>query len=187
MKIIKDTDYPFPEGLFICYDKINGKKNQAISLLKKLADYVSLDGNTLNVLKNESGKPFGKINDSSVGVSITHSKDIICCGLYKSGEIGLDVEARNRNVVYGLRKRILHENELSIVEDMDTIRLWTIKEAALKLTGSGLRTAMKKVEIKKADNQYFNVNVGTMQSSIISFELDEYWLSVAYLPTNAGL
>ena len=184
MNIIRNPSPTLPSGLFLCYDQTDGSKNQAGALLRKLAGQAGLDGRSLSLLKEESGKPYGLIDSRAIGVSVTHTKEIICCGLYLHGQIGVDIEAKNRKVADGLRQRITHENETSLIADMSTLRLWTIKESVLKMTGSGLRTAMKKVEIHEIQNTYFKVVVNSVECSVISLEHNGYWLSVAFAPTN---
>ncbi|MEX0780624.1 MAG: 4'-phosphopantetheinyl transferase superfamily protein [Balneolales bacterium] len=181
MKIVQYSEFQLPQGVFLCYDDLNDDPKQAEYLLSNLSGAAGLDDHILKVFKEESGKPYGRIDGRKVGISVTHTRQFICCGLYLHGEIGIDMESRERKAATGLRKRITHQNELSLVADVETIRIWTIKEAVLKLTGTGLRTAMKKVEIRENKNNYFKVTACGVDMAVLSIEIDTFWLSIAYL------
>ncbi|MEX2403646.1 MAG: 4'-phosphopantetheinyl transferase superfamily protein [Balneolales bacterium] len=184
MNIIQNGEHPLPQGLYIGYAGVSDEPKQAELLLKELADAAGLNGQSLKVLKKESGKPFGKINDQAVGLSLTHTDQVICYGIYLHGEIGLDMESKKRNVAQGLRERIINKNEAALVTDIETIRLWTIKEAALKMTGTGLRTAMKKVEIQEKKGNSFKAAIGNIEMDIRSLGINNHWISAAYSSEN---
>lgn len=180
MKIIRSSEFSFPQGLYLGYTTLTDKPGQAEQLFKGLADEAGLNGSILKILRHKSGKPYGWIDDRRVALSLTHTEHVICCGLYSQGEIGLDMESKTRKPGNGLRERIIHNNEAELVEGIETIRLWTIKEAVLKLTGTGLRSPMKKVEIHEIKNNYFKASAENLDLTVISFSLEQYWLSTAY-------
>ncbi|MEX0929840.1 MAG: 4'-phosphopantetheinyl transferase superfamily protein [Balneolales bacterium] len=180
MKIIQNPHYSFPKGLYLCYDGLNGQPGQPEALLKRVADKASLNGQSLKIIKKTSGKPYGRIDRREIGVAISHTKTAICCGMNVFGEIGLDIEARNRNVPEGLRQRITSDKEAAVISGIDTIRLWTIKEAVLKFTGTGLRMAMQKVDLSGNEDLCYTATVDNMNIRVISFALNGYWVSVAY-------
>ncbi len=54
-----------------------------------------------------------------------------------------------------LARRVLSDEELAVVEssvrpDIEFIRLWTMKESYLKMTGEGIRSDLKKVPLSTA-------------------------------------
>lgn len=93
------------------------------------------------VIKNlPSGKPVAEVRGKEVSVSLSHSGDFVACAV-SSAPVGIDLEIK-REVKPSLLKA-LNEEELEFVnksEDKDSafLRIWTAKEAYLKLTGEGL-------------------------------------------------
>lgn len=69
-------------------------------------------------------------------------------------DIGLDTEWLDRKVDQRIVKRILGESEWEVFSDEDPILLWTIKEAAVKCLGTGLRTNLKELEIQKSEIEF---------------------------------
>ena len=58
---------------------------------------------------------------------------------WESGEVGVDIERRDRRVSERIRERILSENEKLLVSSTeDLLRLWVQKEAFLKRLGTGI-------------------------------------------------
>ena len=57
----------------------------------------------------------------------------------ESGEVGVDIERRDRRVSERIRDRILSENEKLLVSSTeDLLRLWVQKDAFLKRLGPGI-------------------------------------------------
>lgn len=89
----------------------------------------------------ERGKPY--FVDSPWHFSISHTKRHVFCAL-SDRPVGLDAEEMDRKVELRLAERILSESEKRRYEDAADkkaflLRLWVLKEAAVKLTGEGLR------------------------------------------------
>jgi phosphopantetheinyl transferase len=60
------------------------------------------------------------------------------------------------------------------------IRLWTIKEAYIKLLGKGLRINMNEVKLS-VDGDQFTAEINNDKTAkICSFQLEQNWLAVAY-------
>jgi phosphopantetheinyl transferase len=78
--------------------------------------------------------------------SISHSGDVVICGLAASGLLGVDVERiRPRRQWEGLAEFALHPTELRQLEELSDAerwpafyRVWTLKEALAKALGAGL-------------------------------------------------
>lgn len=123
------------------------------------------------------------ILDNSIHpISISHTEQFTLIALSKwKYPIGIDIEAQSRKVPEGLHKRILSPGEHSSeIQALPVIQLWTLKEAALKWAGTGLRTAMNSLTVHKKSSEMFSVHFsdGTFVSAR-SFVLDNYWVSIA--------
>ncbi len=177
----------FPEGCRLVADD-RRNENAVLPILKDLAVRVGMEGDLFELRKHETGKPYGVIGDRTIGVSISHCRSMLLCGLYAGGEIGIDVEPDKRRVHPRLLKRICHpEEQTGLPDDLCCIRMWTVKEAALKYLGTGLRVAMNKIRLEMTGEHQFMAFLDPEYVSgsipISSFPFREHWIAVA---TGAG-
>lgn len=125
-------------------------------LFSHLATRMGAGATDITVEKEGSGRPVVVAGDERWGASITHTKGMIGCAVNRVGEIGFDLERAGRIEHPALRKRMLAPgDEPEFLARCSTIQLWTIKEAVLKLHGSGLRVPMNTVALTPVqDNRY---------------------------------
>lgn len=150
-------------------------------LLKELAYEIGLDTAHFQILKDDLGKPYGSYQNRHFDISIAHTDDYVLCGLASDFEIGVDLEPAGRKVPDNLKRRIVHSSEKQILNDVSALRLWTIKEALIKLEGSGLRINMNDiaVHIRKDGCFYAELN-NEKTAEICNFRSDKQWVSIAY-------
>lgn len=138
-------------------------------------------GTNFGLEKHSLGKPFASNGDTEMFVSFSHSKNNVFCAISDSTDIGLDTEWLDRKVDKRVVKRILGENEWEVFSDEDPILLWTIKEAAVKCLGTGLRTNLKELEIQKKGDLEFTVRINDEKTfQICSFQKLNHQISIAY-------
>jgi len=131
--------------------------------------------------KHPLGKPFAINGDKERFVSFSHSKNLVFCAISDSIDIGVDTEWLGRNVDSRIVKRILGESEWEVFSDEDPILLWTIKEAAVKCLGTGLRTNLKELEIQKEGDSKLYVRINDEKTfQICSFKELNHQISIAY-------
>nr|NIT58074.1 4'-phosphopantetheinyl transferase superfamily protein [Fodinibius sp.]NIV12990.1 4'-phosphopantetheinyl transferase superfamily protein [Fodinibius sp.]NIY26656.1 4'-phosphopantetheinyl transferase superfamily protein [Fodinibius sp.] len=145
-------------------------------ILKELAG----DEHKFEVLKDDLGQPFGKTDTQKFFISIAHTDDFVLCGLSPNSPIGVDLEPADRTVPGRLKQRITHPKESNVASDIPLIRLWTIKEAYIKLRGQGLRMNMNEVQIRRESDQIFAKINNDKRAKICSFRMENNWLAVAY-------
>lgn len=150
-------------------------------LLKKMAAEF-LDIPSLDVLTEKYEKPKVYSGNAELSASFSHTASALTAGISKEMNIGVDMELCNRIVTDRLKSRMKHEGELtSLYEKIDSIRIWTLKEAALKQIGTGLRKPMKSVKINVIDYDLFSVEFDDgKQAKICSFKHQEHWISICY-------
>jgi phosphopantetheinyl transferase len=148
-------------------------------ILKELAGRAG-DEHKFEVLKDDLGQPYGKTDTKKFFISIAHTDDFVLCGLSPNSPIGVDLEPADRTVPAKLKQRIAHPKESNVVSDIPLIRLWTIKEAYIKLRGQGLRMNMNEVQIKRESDQIFAKINNDKRAKICSFRMENNWLAVAY-------
>ena len=149
-------------------------------LLKKLSGELGVVKGDFRILKDDLGQPYGQDRSQQYYVSIAHSTEDIFCGITENDAIGVDLEPVDRSVPERLRPRILHPGENDLFGRMDLIRLWTIKEAYIKLRGQGLRMNMTHVLVTKGSSD-FEVELNNDKTAkICSFQAGNNWLAIAY-------
>ena len=100
----------------------------------------------------DGGKPF--ISDRpDICFSLSHCRNGVACVLAEE-PVGVDIESI-RPYKPELARRVLNDAELAEVDesdrpDIEFIRLWTMKESYLKMTGSGIRSDLKQVPLSEA-------------------------------------
>lgn len=168
------------------YQKINNEKRRgefisARHLIKGLAAKFAYLESGFSIKKDEMGKPYGVTDGKHLFLSITHSSKCIVCGLSESKDLGVDLEPIDRKVHEGLKSRIFHPEEKTDIKTLDLIRVWTIKEALVKLHGGGLRTNLNDILVKQIGENEFQGRFNDDKSArICSFQHNEHWVSVAY-------
>lgn len=116
------------------------------SLFSHLAERMGFGHADIALEKESSGRPTVMAGDERWGASITHTRGMIACAVNRNGAIGIDLELTDRSEHPALRNRMLAAgDDPDLTDGFGTIQLWTIKEAVLKLYGTGLRVPMKNV------------------------------------------
>lgn len=152
-------------------------------LIRQMAEDLKLDPNHFLLKKDEGGRPFGEYQNKRYHVSIAHSIEDTICAVSSTVQIGVDLEPKDRSVSDQLPARLLNESEQSLLAGEDTIRIWTLKEAILKLKGSGLRTRLKDWKIISNDKSSFTAeNREKERVNIYSFSYQNNWIAVAFNP-----
>ena len=104
----------------------------------------------------EHGKPF-IVGHPELYFSLSHCKEAAACVLSRR-PVGIDVESvgRYRESVarYAMNDAELHQIQQAANPEVEFVRLWTMKESLLKLTGEGINDQMKQV-LNAADSYRF--------------------------------
>ncbi len=132
-----------------------------------------------HVQKNDNGKPYGIYDRGRCHLSISHSQKCISGIISEEKDVGLDIEDAERTVYPGLGKRILHPEENKLAEEMDLIRIWTIKESILKLLGTGLRKNMSDIILEQVRKNTFKTVVDLRKIRVLSFLHKKWWIAVS--------
>ena len=135
---------------------------------------ISLGKSVLNkeikIEYEDSGKPY--INDSTYGISISHSKDVILVAIHDN-LIGADIE-NIRTFDDRLIKTYFTPEEAQFATDTEKFfTVWTIKEAYLKLTGEGLK-GIKKLNVINSGKIYIE------GYNILTKVCEDYVFSIVY-------
>ena len=117
-----------------------------------------------------NNKPY--LARGGVFFSVSHSGDIVAIAI-DSAEVGCDVERIPTDNRLKIADRFFHPNERGYVnasadKNRAFCRVWTRKEAYLKMTGEGIA----------ADLTAFDTTSAPLSEQLFSAELDGYFLSV---------
>ena len=149
-------------------------------LLREMAGQLDPHLQNFRIYKNELGNPFSEADGKTYEVSIAHTKYNVFCGLSRTRAIGIDMEPAGRKVTNRLRSRMMHPAEKERDASVSTIRLWTVKEAYIKLRGQGLRLNMNEVNVKREGDRLFAAFDNEKKAKICSFQYQNQWLAIAY-------
>jgi len=151
------------------------------TLVKKVAAEQGFSIREFRIKKDDMGKPYAICNGQNIYLSIAHSNRNVMCSISTEREIGVDLEPIDREVNQRLGKRIYHPDETEETREIDLIRIWTIKEALIKLYGCGLRRNLKDLRVGRLTEEKFSGKFDNDNSAIIcSFQRHQHWIAVAY-------
>lgn len=99
----------------------------------------------------EGGKPF-IIGHGDIHFNISHCRVAVAC-VVSDRPVGVDIESI-RPFKAALAKHVLNDDEYATVISSDRpdaafVRLWTMKEAYVKMTGNGLRSGLRELDISE--------------------------------------
>lgn len=205
MKVLETSEIPFfPGDVLIGWSKISGSYDENTPFIKTdvlknfsnqkrreehissrvlfafLAEQVGWDTNIIELDKEMQGKPFVRLNGKKAFVSFTHTRELVMCAISETLDIGIDAELERRDINPGIIKRILGEEEWAKLEGEDPIKLWTLKEAAVKSLGTGLRTNLKDLELARKEQNKFSVSIGDNELQAISTNVVDHYVALAY-------
>ena len=125
--------------IYYCFDKDSERSAarehaNAHALLRLALGEQGVGGYELK--RRAGGKPY--IEGCPLCFSLTHT-DGFCAVAVSAAEVGIDAERTQRRLSERMLKRICTAEELERCRTQEElIRLWTLKEAAAKLSGRGI-------------------------------------------------
>jgi 4'-phosphopantetheinyl transferase len=139
-----------------------------------LGQYIHEDPEKMQIVRTKSGKPSldpeGKFSD--VRFSISHTDAMVCLGITRNQEIGLDIVKTNpRTPISDVEQYLFTPGERKWIEQtipeqrfMQFFRIWSLKEALLKATGSDV-SIMSQADVsgiitKKVLNGFYTIQLG---------------------------
>ena len=133
------------------------------SAIKKTFD---IDFEKQRVALTEHKKPY-LMDYPEAHFNISHSGEYVALAV-SDKPVGVDIQ-KNKEYNYDVAKRVCNEKELKDLEDCidkasEFIKLWTQKEAVLKMNGCGIANG----DIKNCIQNH----------NVISEKIEDYWLSV---------
>lgn len=119
----------------------------------------------------ENGKPV-IIGHEDIHFNMSHCKYAVACAI-SNKPIGIDIERIQEKVNESLAVYVLNEKELEDITPEKFTRLWTMKEAVVKLTGRGITG---KEQLRPLLNDYHN---GKSPWQIVTKDFPKYIVAIA--------
>ncbi|MEX2456403.1 MAG: 4'-phosphopantetheinyl transferase superfamily protein [Balneolaceae bacterium] len=180
-----------PESIYICYKKMiplsetkSVESAESESGRKLIEEMVvrKLEKATPKIITEKYEKPRTYIDGEEISVSFSHTNGAVSGAISRDYIVGLDMESTQRKVHPRLAKRMAHPQESpSLYEQFPAIQVWTLKEAALKAIGTGLRNPMNGVLLKQIEDSFFSVQFNDgRKAKIRSFQVSDQWISICF-------
>lgn len=187
----------FPEGIHValCNLPDNDRRNQQAvdrvesewgkDLLKEIIKKQYGKGDPVfTTIKYE--KPSAILKKDILSISFSHTSDKVCGVVSDRWVVGIDMESSERTVHDRLAKRMKHSSEnLKLYKKDPIIKIWTMKEAALKAIGTGLRKPMNSVKLESITDELYEVEFfNGIRANICSFQVKRQWISICYISSK---
>ncbi len=176
-----DASFLSPNESLI-YNELNhpNRKNEFLTgrkLFRDMVEEIGWNYSKINTLKDELGKPSGLIDEKSVHLSFTHSNNWMLCALSKKRNVGIDIEHKDRKYNPSIINRLANDDEIDI---MPVLKLWTVKEAALKMKGIGIRMDLKSLKLVSNKNRNQVHFSDDSMCDFCTFEKQNHYITLAY-------
>lgn len=107
------------------------------------------------ISRTETGKPF--LVGADLFFSVSHTENALFIA-FSDKNVGLDVERLNRQTDYQKILKKFPEEERAVVRSQtDFLRLWTVKESAVKWLGGSLLHDLRHLRYLKGEIFYKNI------------------------------
>lgn len=124
-------------------DKINSLVSRLL-LLSEIKRRTGIPERKVRLSLGSFGKPY--LKNSELQFSLSHTRGAVVAAFGEEGELGVDIERRDRRVNERMYARALCEEERKKASsDEDFIRFWVKKEAFLKRLGVGITRDLRGV------------------------------------------
>ena len=189
--LINITVPELPKSIYLCYEiHLTDKEREDQALEENLsgAELVEkmihkyLGEDQIRVVTEKYEKPKAYAGGIEISVSFSHTDNAVASAVSRHLILGCDMESADRKVHPCLVERIKHHDESDeIYQRLKPVQIWTFKEAALKMIGTGLRRPMNSVNVSLISEKLFNVDLGHgNRAKICSFQYKGHWISVCY-------
>jgi 4'-phosphopantetheinyl transferase len=136
-----------------------------------LAKYLDTDGDKLNIVRNQYGKPY-LVNYPNVYFNISHTRGAIACAV-SDNPVGVDIESIRKINLRVVSYFFSQQEKDYILADPKNIDLrftevWTKKEAYLKFIGKGISVPIEVFNVFKVLDTNIMINCILLDKYIIS-------------------
>lgn len=141
------------------------------SLKMALAEHLNTETGSLELLKEPKGKLYLQHNPTFF--NLAHSGEYIAFCISDEGPVGIDIEhaKKHKPNLQAIAKRYFTQAEYHALEQSDAkqqrslfYKIWTLKEAALKVTGLGISAGLDRINALNIEpNQAYTLTLEKTQ------------------------
>ena len=156
------------------------RKNEFLSgrkLFRDMVDEIGWNYSTIDTDRDELGKPSGYLDGNEIQLSYTHSNQLMLCACSLNRPIGIDIEDVYREIKPDLVNRLANEDEKEL---LPVLQLWTVKEAALKMKGIGIRMDLKSLKVVQNQNHLEVLFSDDSMCEFCTFEHQNHFITLAF-------
>lgn len=171
-------------------DAILTSAGAGLLVQRALKKSFGISKNDIKIRYNEMGKPYLKGFENCF-FNIAHSGNY-CVVVTDDSECGVDIETKD-DINYAVTRRLFTDKERSAVEDAPEDekqivfrKIWTMKEAYLKLNGTGISVPLKSFEVT-TDSCKVKDNNGYIYLMNENSYKEEYIIAIASKKDNFSL
>jgi len=166
-------------------NQIQVENNSGKNILREMIAQ-KLNSEEPDFITRKYEKPQAFVNGIPLSISFAHTPTEVCAALSDRWVVGVDMESTQRQVSESLQSRMKHRDEkLKLYEQHPIIQIWTMKEAALKAIGTGLRKPMNSVQLSVQSDYLFSAEFDNgIKSNICSFKEDNQWISICFISSQ---
>ncbi len=129
-------------------DKVNSLLSKLL-LLSEIEKRTAVPYKKISFVTGAHGKPY--LKNSDLFFSISHTEGAVAAAFSEGEEVGIDVERKSRRVSKGIYSRVLSEEEQKSVKNSeDFLKMWVQKEAFLKRLGIGITRDLRTISPEKS-------------------------------------
>lgn len=149
-----------------------------------LADYLKIKPNEINIESTTYGKPFLANNPQHVVFNISHSGEYVIIAIARNVRLGIDIEQIDHKINPAeLAPHVFSPSEQSLINSdiHNFFKLWTKKEALLKMSGEGfINDNYLSTNLDLEEYQYINLPEIVSDLFLTSFE-QNYFIALAII------
>lgn len=153
------------------------------TLLQEVLRVVS-DRSGWTLVREEGCKPLASLSEERAWITLAHSTGLMTAAASFEFDVGIDLEPLNRSFSFELGHRMIHRDEWRWWDTTNRdhlLQLWTLKEAALKQLGSGLRLSMNRVRVEPVSGDQYHIVVDDQPvRPALSWVCLDHWVSLVW-------
>lgn len=134
--------------------------------------------------RQDGCKPVAMVESVTANLSLAHTPELLAAAISLEWELGIDLEPVGRTLPAALARRIFHPEERAAWDETrneELLKLWTLKEAALKQCGTGLRTRMNHVRVLPVRPDAYEISVADREPvQALCWQEQNHWVSLAW-------
>lgn len=147
-------------------------------LRRLLGSALGTPGRSLDIQTTAEGKPILPA-PAPVHFSYSHSHEHLAFALSLTSPVGVDIEVPSGRDFQPLLRKVLHTKDPSPSNEREFLKIWTHKEALVKMSGAGLAMGFTQINITGDGRVLEAPDLQTLTARAFTRDTDLFVVSVA--------